>query len=675
MFRVRNNSICVGVICAISYNLFLFLVNPSFAEPIIIFESKIKELPVKEILVVPPVEDESAAESTESEKLKPSEEAPGESSEPIKTEETTEESALPAKVEEGSSEDSKEESAGSLEPMESKETPVEASGSAEGETSEEISGKTTQAVNSETMEKTLEDPPASSGPEPSEPPAKVKTPQIEFQTPGDSPYHAFTLQDVIQMTIKNNVSIAVEEFRSKIKKEEVVEQRADFDPNLSMEFNIDDSNRQFASFFADPNVSDNRTTSWSAGIDQKLVTGTEYELKYEGAKDTTNSTFSGLNPQYGGDLTFSVTQPLLKNFGIDVNKTDIYIANNNLAISDYEFKDKVIEIISDAENIYWDLVFSIEDLKVKQKSVERAKDLERRVKAQVEVGTLAPLEILQAQSEVASREEFVLDSEKLIQDNDDKVKNIINLSFASPEGQKPIRPVDRPKFDIGPPIHLEESINTAIAQRPDYLQLKKELDSRNIMVKFNENQTYPSLDLVGSFNLNGISGNSSPPPPPFNDFHGDYGTAFDNMLDPTFRAWEVGVKLNYPLGNRAARSRLSASKLEASQMLLEIKNKEKDIIIEVREAVRKINTDIKRVQAARIARKLAEETLSAEEKKFEVGLSTSFNVLEFQTDLAEQQSKELKAVIDYNKSHINLRKVLASTLEENNIHLAAPTSQ
>lgn len=544
----------------------------------------------------------------------------------------------------------------------------------ERERSEENFGEFAQALKSKTQKKTILRPSASTQPEPSETQVKVNIHLTKLLTPYDPPHHAFTLREIIQMTMKNNVSIAVEEFRSKIKKEEVVEQWADFDPNITIEWNVDDRNRQFASFFSNPNVSDSRRVAWSAGVNKKFSYGTELELKYEGTKSLTNSTFSGLNPQFGADLTFSFSQPLLKNFGVEVNEKDIYIANNNLAITDFEFIEKVIEIISEAENIYWDLVFSIEDLKVQQKSVERAMDLERRVKAQVEVGTMAPLEILQAKSEVASREESVLEAEKLIQDNEDKVKNIINLSFDSPEGKKPIRPADRPKFRIDPAIDLGESIRTALTSRPDYLKKMKELDSKNIMVQYNKNQTYPSVDLVGSFNLNGISGFSSPPTPK-NAFDGGYGTALDNLFDKDFRAWGVGITLSYPIGNRAAKSRLSAAKLEASQALLDIKNKEKDIIVEVREAVRKINTNVKRVQAARIASKLAKETLSAEEKKFKVGLSTSFNVLEFQTDLAEQQSKELKAIIDYNKSHINLRKVLASTLEENNIHLASPSSQ
>ena len=238
-----------------------------------------------------------------------------------------------------------------------------------------------------------------------------------------------SLKDVITSTLKNNVSIAVQQFQSQIRKEEIITQEADFDPSLSFEAKATQERNLLASAFAQPPKSNVNSQSLDLSFNQKLKTGTEYEIKLENSRTETNSAFAGLNPQFTTRLEASLTQPLLKNFGSDVNKTNIYVAKNNLDISDFDFKNKVIEVITDAENVYWDLVFSREDLKVQQKSVERAQDLERRVKAQVEVGTLAPLEILQAKSEVASREEAVIQARKLIQDNQDNLKNILNISL------------------------------------------------------------------------------------------------------------------------------------------------------------------------------------------------------------------------------------------------------
>jgi len=478
-----------------------------------------------------------------------------------------------------------------------------------------------------------------------------------------------SLKEVIQKTLENNLGIAVQRYESKIKKVNIITEEADFDVILSLEATDSNNELPSANTFIKPPVVKTKEQEWKLGLSQKLKLGTEYEFNFSGRKNKTNSAFDGLRPEYDTRVELNLTQPLLKNFGVDTNSADIYIAKNNLDISDFEFKEKVIEILGNTENVYWDLVFSREDLQVQLKSVARAKDLERRVRAQVEVGTMAPLEILQAQSGVASREEAVIQVNKDIGDNEDDLKNILNMDFGSNEGMREILPRDKPSFSMSEPIDLGASIKTALQKRPDYLTKKKELDSKNILVQFNENQLYPSLDLIASFGLNGLSGDAQSLTA--GEFDGNYGDSIDRAFSGDFLSWEAGVKFSYPLGNRAAKSRLLASKLESSQLLMEIKDLEKTIILEVREAVRQIKTDVKRIQAARIARKLAEEKLSAEEKKFEVGLSTSFNVLEFQTDLAEEQSSELKAIVDYKKSRVNFRSVLATTLENYNIKLSS----
>jgi len=166
--------------------------------------------------------------------------------------------------------------------------------------------------------------------------------------------------------------------------------------------------------------------------------------------------------------------------------------------------------------------------------------------------------------------------------------------------------------------------------------------------------------------LNGISGDSTSGT---SSFEGGYDENLSNLFSTDFYNWEVGLKLSYPIGNRSAKSRHTLARLEKAQTLLDIKTLERDITVEVREAVRQLKTDTKLVQSTRVASKLAKEKLSAEEKKFEVGLSTSFNILQFQEDLAREQSKELKAIIDYNKSHIRLRQVTATTLSAHKVEM------
>ena len=501
--------------------------------------------------------------------------------------------------------------------------------------------------------------------------------KIELFTPIDSlKKHpssiVLSLKDAIIRTLSNNVSIAVESFNSKVKKETIIESLSEFDATLGLELSTGRKTQQLASAFSSPNRMENDNDNWDLSLSQKLVTGADYQFDFTNNRNKTNSKTAGLNPSYSSEFQFSLTQPLLKNFGVDLNKRNIHIANNDVDISDYEFKAKAIDVVSDVENTYWDFVFTLGDLEVKQKSLERAKDLQKRVKAQVLVGIMAPIETLQAESEVASREEFLLTAQDVIEDNQDKLKNILNIDFSSPEGLSPIYPSSEANV-LMEDFNFNEIVKMALANRPDYLAKKKDLENKDILVKYQENQIYPSVDLVGSLGINGLSGEAititSGTFQGKSSYGGSYGNSLSDALSTKYYNWEFGVKFSYPLGNRSAKSKLSASRLEKAQSILSIKGLEKKIILEVRESARQLKTDSKRIKAANVAKKLADEKLKAEEKKFEVGLSTSFNVLKFQEDLAEAQSNVIKTIIDYKQSRIRFRKSTASTLKHHDVTL------
>ena len=481
-----------------------------------------------------------------------------------------------------------------------------------------------------------------------------------------------SLKDAIIRALSNNVSIAVESFNSKVKKETIIDSLSEFDATLGLELSTARKTQQLASAFSSPNRMENDNDNWDLSLSQKLVTGANYQFDFTNNRNKTNSATAGLNPSYSSEFQLSLTQPLLKNFGIDLNKRNIHIAKNEVDISDHEFKTKVIETVSEVENIYWDFVFTLGDLEVKQKSLERAKALQRRVKAQVLVGIMAPIETLQAESEVASREEFLLSAQDSIDDNQDKLKNILNIDFSSPEGLSPIYPSNQANVLIVD-FDFNEIVKMALSNRPDYLAKKKDLENKNILVKYQENQIYPSVDLVGSLGINGLSGEAttitSGTFQGTSAYGGSYGNSLTDALSTNYYDWEFGVKFSYPLGNRSAKSKLSASRLEKAQLILGIKDLEKKIILEVRESARQLKTDSKRIKAATVAKKLAEEKLKAEEKKFEVGLSTSFNVLKFQEDLAEAQSNEIKTIVDYKQSRVLFRKSIASTLKHHDVTL------
>lgn len=483
-----------------------------------------------------------------------------------------------------------------------------------------------------------------------------------------------SIRDVTELTLKNNLDISIERINPEIKDREIMESKSEFDPDLALGFIANKGVKPTASAFASPDVNIAESQTWDIGISQKIITGANYELKFSNEKTKTNSKFAGLNPQHVPHLILSVEQPLLKNFGANINTRNIKIAQNNKKISDNQFKQKVIDIISEAQKAYWDMVFNIEDHKVKQESLKLAQDLEDRVRIHVEVGTMAPIDILQAKAEVASREEDVIMAENKVKNSEDRLKKILNILDSPAAESKQILPADKPIFEEKT-LSLEKNLKTAFERRFDLLDAKLELKNKKIDIRYKKNMLFPVVDLKGTFGLNGLTGTALPVTDlntgstTSSNFGGSYGDGIERLFSGEYYEWEAGITFRFPIGNRFAKNKYTAAKLEAEKQLIMLKNLEQKISLEVRETVRKIKTNIKRIHATEASRKLAEEKLRAEEERFEVGLSTSFNVLEFQRDLSEEQSKEIRAKTDYKKALIDLERVTAATLERNNVKI------
>ncbi len=497
----------------------------------------------------------------------------------------------------------------------------------------------------------------------------VKTPREEKIESKNALF--LSLKEAVALALKNNLEISIERINPKISETEITRNEAEFDYSLNASTSVGKNRIPSASAFASPPEAENEVFSVSAGIKKRAAAGTNYQASLDTQRTMSNSKFQGLKPQYTSNLNLSVTQNLLKDFGVDVNTAKIKIASNNRDISVNQLKGKGITIVSQVEEIYWDLIFAVEDLKVKRESLKLAQDLERRIRIQVEVGTMAPIEITQAQAEVAAREEDVIILQNRVESTEDKLKKIINIE-ESGGWDIAIAPTDTPKM-TAEDVALEEGIKTALENRPEYAQSKIDLKNKNIQVEYKRNQLYPTLDLIGSLKLNGISGDAEDVAfggsVSRSGFGGDYFKSYDKMISGNYYDWSIGLSFQVPLGNRAANSSYTAAKLDVEKELKLLKNLEHQISVEVREAVRSIDTNKKRVNTTAVSRKLAEEKLSAEEKKFAVGMSTSFNVLEYQRDLIAARTREVSAIVDYNKSLLNLEKVKGTILEKNNIEL------
>jgi len=471
-----------------------------------------------------------------------------------------------------------------------------------------------------------------------------------------------TMNEAIFMALANNLDIRIERLQPQIAETDVEAQKSVFDPSVTAEGSKSVSRRQTetvtAPLFTGAFEPFQDNIDVGAGIQKKFSTGAIARLEFLNNRLKSNSAVQRFDPSYTGDLGISLTQPLLKDFGREFNLGQIVIAKNNKEISDFQFRKRVIDVISAVRAAYWDLVRAIENLDVAEQSVRQAQELLEINKAKVEVGQLAPIDVIEAEAGVAAREEAVILAEDAIHDVEDLLRALLHSGGRTVWLGLPIIPKDRP-FDARFSFALTPSVHTALENRPDYLQVKTDLENRLIGLKLAKNQVLPRVDLVASAGVNGLGET--------------YGDTLEE-LDGDYYDLRIGLRFEYPLGNRAAKSQVVRRRLERRQVELRLGDLEKNISLEVREAIRQVDTDFKRIKTTRVSRRLAEKKLEAEQAKFEVGISTTKDVLDFQIDLAVARSREVEALIDYNKSLVRLYQVLGTTLEESGITLDIPGS-
>jgi len=485
---------------------------------------------------------------------------------------------------------------------------------------------------------------------------------------------SFTLEDCIVKALKDNLNVAVEVYNPELADTSVTKAREFFMPRLDL--NYGNQSRENPSYWwlEQADTVWNKDMDYSASLVQQIPTGGNFSLSLSNSRSETNAGFQSMNPRYGSTLTFNFTQPLLRNFGFNVSKREIIVARNNLDISLSQFKKVLMDTIYSVQEAYWNLVYSIEDYKVKQQSLQLARDLLAKNKKEVEVGKLAEIEILNAETVVASREADILQAEALIRRSEDVLKNLLNLSEGEEISPKKIVPLDKPEF-IRKAVSLKEALKTAFEKSPDLKMKKKNIETSELNFSVAKNQILPGLDLQVSYWSPGLSGDriiygDNPFLGPIGE---EKGSASDSIRDAfrfLYTNWTVGLTLSIPLSNLTTKADYARARMEMKKGQIELKNLKKQVFLEVKNAIRDIETNFKRVQAYRLARELAEKRLEAEVKKLGVGLTTNYFVLQYQEELANQSSMELKSLIDYNLALARLEKAVGESLEKRGIKIS-----
>jgi outer membrane protein TolC len=483
---------------------------------------------------------------------------------------------------------------------------------------------------------------------------------------------SLTLEDSIVQALKNNLNVAVEVLTPELASATVSQARQYFMPTF--QFDVTGNRMEQLSTWSlqGSGTYITKTTGSTATIAQQIPFGGRFtaSLSYDYQKN--NQLFQSYNPSYTSRLNFALTQPLLRNFGWAISRREIIVALNSLDVSRSQFKTVLINMVYSVEAAYWNLVYSVENLKTLQQALQSGRDLLAKTKKEVEVGQKAPIEVLNAEATVARREADILQAEAMVKRSQDQLKTLLNQGGdPSAKGQN-LRPADTPSFKPFA-ITLDEAFAMAMARRPDLEVAKSTIETKRINFRYAKNQLLPQLDLQLVKASPGISGAQfiydpdNPFLPPTPGAPGSAAQAFKDTFRFLYNNWTAGLTLTIPLGDVVGRANYTYAKLDLAQTQARLKNQEQQIYLEVSDAVLTLETAAKSVDAYRIARELAERQLEAEMKKLAVGMSTNYFVLTYQDALASARSMELRALVDYNVAVANIAKVTGSTLETRNI--------
>ena len=481
------------------------------------------------------------------------------------------------------------------------------------------------------------------------------------------------LRSVLLLGLKNNLNIQFASYSPNISQTNIQQEKGKFDTLLKTQYQKTRSVSQISSALggtSNPVVKEERH-NWDGTVQKKFVTGTQAELKATQEEYLTDSAVQGLKPQFKNTIAMSLTQPLLKDFGIGINETFIKIANLNYEVSELDFRNQVMNVMFQIESFYWDLYYRIQDLKAKEDSLKQASELQREFKIRIDAGALAPIEIYQADANVAQRNQEVIVAQAQVQAAQDYLKAALNLYDKKEYWDVDIVPSDLPNIiNIKPSV--DDCIKTAFENRPDIKQAQLGIQSSELQVKYAKNQKLARFDIFGSLGSSGLAGRPASTAGVFGPFYqgakspynGQWDTARNTMATGDYYNYAVGVKVEFPLENNIAKSQYQKAKVQSYQADTSLKSVENTAINEVREALRRIETSYKVVDSATANLKFTKEKLWAEQKKYDVGMSTARDVFDFQRDVAQAQSTLALAKSEHSKSIVNLGRVTGVLIEQ-----------
>lgn len=531
-----------------------------------------------------------------------------------------------------------------------------------------------------------------------------------------------SLQDAIALALENNLDIELQRYGPRLARTDILRAEAgsairgvstavagatgassavgavttgtgartmNLEPTLTFNYNwLHQTTPQTSSFVTGTNSLQTESTTANFGLQKAFTTGTMVNFGWNNSFVSNNSGRSDFNPSKSANFNLSVTQPLLDGFGRAVNTRNIRVARNNLQVSDLVFRQQVMTTVATVINLYWDLVSYNQNVRVQRQAVALAQKLLEDNRKQVEIGTLAPIEIVRAEAQVASSQQSLTIAETQLLQQETVLKNVLSRTgVASPLlAEARVVPTDQIRVPATESIEpIQDLVAKAMENRPELAQTRVQMENAKIGLAGTKSALRPTLDLVGTLQNNGLAGqvNTLPvpsvipgaPPTPRNPnavdpyFLGGYGTALAQMLRRNFPNYSLGFQLNVPLGNKVAEADMIRDQLSIRQQEIRQQQLINQIRLDVTNALIAVQQARAQYEAATKTRVFQEQTLAAEEKKYALGASTIFFVIQAQRDLAQAQSQEVSALSAYSRAKVALDQATGRTLETYNIEI------
>jgi outer membrane protein len=494
-------------------------------------------------------------------------------------------------------------------------------------------------------------------------------PQTPATPPAPGTVVALGIEEAVARALERNLDIAVERLNPQTFDLSLASLRSAYSPTLTSTIGKNDLVQLPTNTLTGGTRVQNDTVTYNAGATQLVPWGGgSFSSSFNNNKIVTTSANANFNPQFRSTFNASYTQPLMRGFRIDSTRQQLLVTRLNRDISEVQLRATMTSTLANVRNAYWDYLFALEAVDVARRSMQLAEKLVEDNKVRVEVGTMAPIDVVQAEAEAATRRQVLVSAEAAMRTTELSLKRLIVSGTDDPLWRATIDPIDRPTFQAVP-IDLESAVRSALDKRTDLAQARMTLQSNNVSLRFLRDQTLPVLDAVASYGLQGIGGLQRIRVDPRRadseierEVPGNYFDALRLIGNRDFPTWNVSLNLSYPLGRSAAQANYARARVQLRQSQAQLKALELTVATEVANAALQVQSNRQRVEAATAARELALRRLEAEASKFEVGMSTNFFVVQAQRDLSDAQNAELRALLDYRKSLVDFERVQETSL-------------